>query len=132
MNKFRINEFKITKFNSQRYLGINLTKLENHILIYGEHKSGKSTTLDALSYAIFGIKGSSRPINNLADTYVKLSNDEFELTLERKTGNKHKLSIKNLNSGNIETINEKESINYKLKEIFNYPSEDWLEFRAKL
>ena len=52
MNKFRIDEFKITKFNSRRYLGVGLTKLDNNILIYGEHKSGKSTTLDALSYAI--------------------------------------------------------------------------------
>jgi DNA repair exonuclease SbcCD ATPase subunit len=132
MSKFRINEFKITKFNSRRYLGMNLTKLEDHILIYGEHKSGKSTTLDALSYAIFGIKGSSRQINNLAETYVKLSNDEFELTLDRKAGDNHKLTIKNLKDGNVETIIEMESINYKLKEIFKYPSEDCLEFRARL
>ncbi|RXA20583.1 hypothetical protein EQO05_05565 [Methanosarcina sp. MSH10X1] len=111
---------------------MNLTKLEDHILIYGEHKSGKSTTLDALSYAIFGIKGSSRPINNLADTYVKLSNDELELTLDRKAGNNHKLAIKNLKDGNIETITEMESINNKLKEIFDYPSEDCLEFKARL
>lgn len=131
MTKFRINEFKIIKFNSQRYLGVNLTKLENHILIYGEHKSGKSTTLDALSYAIFGIKGSTRPINN-SDTYVKLSNDEFELTLDRRTGANHKLIIKNLINGNVETITEMESINCRLKEIFNYPSEDCLEFKAKL
>ena len=132
MNKFRINEFKITKFNSRRYLGVGLTKLENHILIYGEHKSGKSTTLDALSYAIFGIKGSSRPINNLAETYIKISNNELELTLDRKAGDNHRLIIKNLIDGNIETITEMESINCKLIEIFNYSLEDCLEFKAKL
>lgn len=132
MDKFRINEFKITRFNSRRYLGTNLTELKDHILIYGEHKSGKSTTLDALSYAIFGIKGSSRPINNLADTYVKLSNDEFELTLYRKAGENHKLNIKNLKDNSIETITEMETINNKLKELFNYSSEDCLEFKARL
>ncbi|MGI5992505.1 MAG: hypothetical protein ACOX79_08980 [Methanosarcina sp.] len=132
MNKFRINEFKITKFNSRRYLGVGLTKLENNILIYGEHKSGKSTTLDALSYAIFGIKGSSRSINNLADTYIKISNDELELTLDRKAGNNHRLTIKNLTDGSIETITEIESINCKLIDLFNYPLEDCFEFKAKL
>lgn len=132
MDKFRINEFKITRFNSRRYLGTNLTELKDHILIYGEHKSGKSTTLDALSYAIFGIKGSSRPINNLADTYVKLSNDEFELILERKAGENHKLTIRNLKDNNIGTITEMETINNKLKELFNYSSEDCLEFKARL
>lgn len=132
MNKFRIDEFKIEKFNSRRYLGVNLTKLEDHILIYGEHKSGKSTTLDALSYSIFGIKGSSRPINNRAATYIKMSNNELELTLDRKTGNNHTLVIKSLINNNIETITELDSINNKLMDIFNYPSEDFLEFRAKL
>jgi len=132
MNKFRINEFKITKFNSRRYLGVGLTKLDNNILIYGEHKSGKSTTLDALSYAIFGIKGSSRSINNRADTHVKISNDELELTLDRKAGNNHKLTIKNLADGSIEIITEIESINCKLIDFFNYPSEDFFEFKAKL
>ncbi|AKB69501.1 ATP-binding protein [Methanosarcina mazei] len=132
MNKFRIDEFKITKFNSRRYLGVGLTKLDNNILIYGEHKSGKSTTLDALSYAIFGIKGSSRSINNRAETYIKISNDELELTLDRKAGNNHRLTIKNLTDGSIETITEIESINCKLIDLFNLPSEDCLEFKTKL
>lgn len=132
MNKFRIKEFSIRKFNSNRYLGVNLTKIDNHLLVYGEHKSGKSTTIDALAYSIFGINGSGRPINNIAETYIKLSNNDFELILKRKAGNNHKLTVKNIIDNTNETITNLNEINQKLIELFNLPNEDWLEFKAKL
>ena len=132
MTKFRIREFSIKKFNSERYLGINLTKLDKHLLIYGEHKSGKSTTLDAISYAIFGINGSGRPINNIAETYIKISNDNLDLILNRKVGSNHKLTIKNHIDNTTETITDMDEINNNLTELFKLPSEDYLEFKAKL
>lgn len=132
ITKFRIREFSIKKFNSERYLGINLTKIDKHLLIYGEHKSGKSTTLDAISYAIFGINGSGRPINNIAETYIKVSNDDLDLTLNRKVGSNHKLTIKNHVDNTTETITDMDEINNNLTELFKLPSEDYLEFKAKL
>jgi hypothetical protein len=42
------------------------------------------------------------------------------------------LTIKNLIDGSIKTITEMDSINCRLREIFKYPSEDCLEFRARL
>lgn len=132
MTKFRIREFSIKKFNSERYLGINLTKIDKHLLIYGEHKSGKSTTLDAISYAIFGINGSRRPIYNIAETYIKVSNDDFDLILNRKVGSNHKLTIKNHIDNTTETITDMDEINNNLTELFKLPSEDYLEFKAKL
>ena len=132
ITKFRIREFSIKKFNSERYLGINLTKIDKHLLIYGEHKSGKSTTLDAISYAIFGINGSGRPINNIAETYIKVSNDNLDLILNRKVGNNHKLTIKNHIDNTTETITDMDEINNNLTELFKLPSEDYLEFKAKL
>ena len=132
MTKFRIREFSIKKFNSKRYLGINLTKIDKHLLIYGEHKSGKSTTLDAISYAIFGINGSGRPINNIAETHIKLSNDNLDLILTRNAGSNHKLTIKNHIDHTTETVTDMDEINNNLTELFKLPSEDYLEFNAKL
>jgi len=132
MTKFRIREFSIKKFNSKRYLGINLIKIDKHLLIYGEHKSGKSTTLDAISYAIFGIKGSGRSINNIAETHIKISNDNLDLILTRKAGSNHKLIIKDHIDNKTETITDMNEINNNLTELFKLPSEDYLEFKAKL
>lgn len=132
MTKFRIREFSIKKFNSKRYLGINLTKIDKHLLIYGEHKSGKSTTLDAISYAIFGRNGSERPIYNIAETHIKISNDNLDLILTRKAGSNHKLTIKNHIDNTTETITDMNEINNNLTELFKLPSEDYLKFKAKL
>ncbi len=52
--------------------------------------------------------------------------------MDRKAGNNHRLTIKNLTDGSIETITEIESINCKLIDLFNLPSEDCLEFKTKL
>ncbi|NPE29475.1 hypothetical protein HNV12_16255 [Methanococcoides sp. SA1] len=132
MNRFGIKEFRIRKFNSKRYLGMNLTTLDQSLLIYGEHKSGKSTTIDALAYAIFGTSGSMRPINNIADTSIKLSNDDFEIKLKRKANTNHELTVKRIADGSIENINERHKINDKLVELFNLPNHDFLEFKARL
>lgn len=132
MNKFRIKEFSIKKFNSERYLGVNRTEVDKHLLIYGEHKSGKSTTLDAISYAIFGINGSGRAINNIAETYIKISNNDLDLILNRKVGSNHKLTIKNYIDNTTVSITDMDEINKNLTEIFKLPSEDYLEFKAKL
>ena len=132
MNKFRIKEFSIKKFHSKRYLGINRTEVDTHLLIYGEHKSGKSTSLDAISYAIFGINGSGRPINNIAETYIKISNGTLDLILNRNAGSNHKLTIKNHIDNTTKSITDMDEINNNLTELFKLTNEDYLEFKAKL
>lgn len=133
MNRYRIKDFSITKFNSDKYLGVKRTKVNNdHLLIYGEHRSGKSTTLDALSYALFGLKGSRRPVNNIAETCIIISNGIQELKINRKSASNHRLEIINLKTKNIETITDFETINRKICKILKLIDIDFFEFMAKL
>lgn len=133
MNRYRIQDFSITKFNSDKYLGVKRTKTNNnHLLIYGEHKSGKSTTLDALSYALFGLKGSRRPVNNIAETCLKISNGIHEVKINRKSGNSHRLEIVDIKSNDVDVLTDREKIDLKICEILKLPDIDFFEFKAKL
>ncbi len=133
MNRYRIKEFSIKEFNSYKYLGVKRTKVNSdHLLIYGEHKSGKSTTLDALSYALFGLKGTRRPVNNIAETCIIISNGAQEVKINRKSGTNHRLEIIDTKTKNTEIITDLDKINLKISKMLNLPDSDFFEFKAKL
>ncbi|ETA69147.1 hypothetical protein MettiDRAFT_2641 [Methanolobus tindarius DSM 2278] len=134
MDKYRIKNFSIKEFNSYKYLGVKHTKvMSNHLLIYGEHKSGKSTTLDALAYALFGIKASRRPINKIAETCIIITNGTQEIKINRKAGTNHRLEVIDTSTSKItETLTDLEKIDQKICDIFKLPSPDFLEFKTKL
>lgn len=134
MDKFKIRKLDIKKYNSENYKGVKSQENMDNILIYGEHQSGKSTTLDAICYAIFGtaIRDIRSP-NNIADTFIVLENKTYELAIERKpSGDNHLLIEKNKITKEKKEIKGVKAILDKLRTHLNLNSRSFLDMHAKL
>lgn len=75
-HNYKIDSIRIGKFYALEYPGtskpVNIGG--SNLIIRGKHKTGKSTTFDALMYGFLGYKGISRDIK-MADVEIILSND---------------------------------------------------------
>ncbi|WP_459202081.1 AAA family ATPase [Methanococcus sp. CF] len=133
MDKFKITTFNIEKYSELSYGGARIEKEFDNLMIYGGNSSGKSTTIDALGYAVFGTGGSRIKNHNLADTYIELKNSDYELSIKRKVGDEHFLTVKSLkdSANETETIRGIDKIDAKIKELFNINKES-LEPRGKI
>ncbi len=81
---FRIKKINIKKFAIPEYCGVLCTPNEKNCLIWGPHRSGKSTTYDALLYELLGSKAVLRPSISKADISITLSNGSMDMKITRK------------------------------------------------
>jgi len=112
---FRIQKLDIIDFYSKEYLGIKGKNLDGKSLfVYGTNNTGKSTSFDAIIYAIFGREFVDRPIS-MANTKIALSNGEITIEIERKYNSEPKLKIGK------EEIKGSQQVNEKIIELFKIP-----------
>ncbi len=117
---FRIQKLDIKDFYSKEYLGLGTKELNgNSLFVFGTNNTGKSTTFDAIIYAIFGREFVDRPIN-IANTKIILSNGEITAEIERKYNAEPKMKIK-FSEGE-EEIKGSEQVNQKITEILKIPA----------
>jgi len=81
---FRIKKIDIKKFAIPEYCGVLCSPNGKNCLIWGSHRSGKSTTYDALLYELLGIKAVLRPSISKADLSITLSNGTIDIKITRK------------------------------------------------
>ena len=81
---FRIKKIDIKKFAIPEYCGVSCTPNGKNCLIWGSHRSGKSTTCDALLYGLLGSKAVLRPSISKADVSITLSNGSMDMKITRK------------------------------------------------
>lgn len=112
---FRIQKLDIIDFYSKEYLGIKGKNLDGKSLfVYGTNNTGKSTSFDAIIYAIFGREFVDRPIS-MANTKITLSNGEITIEIERKYNTEPKMKIGK------EEIKGSQQVNEKIIELFKIP-----------
>ncbi|MCZ7382890.1 MAG: AAA family ATPase [Candidatus Methanoperedens sp.] len=113
---FRIQKLEIKDFYSKEYLGLNTKELNrNSLFVFGTNNTGKSTTFDAIIYAIFGREFIDRPID-MASTKIVLSDGETTVEIERKYNAEPKMKIGK------EEIKGSEQVNQKINEILKIPN----------
>jgi hypothetical protein len=78
---FRIKRIDIKKFAVPEYCGVNCSPDEKNCLIWGSHRSGKSTTYDALLYSLLDRKAIPRPSIGKHDISITLSNESNTTSL---------------------------------------------------
>lgn len=81
--QFKIERIRINKFHAYEYKGIIKEIKGKSLFVYGTNNTGKSTSLDAIIYSIFGLDFIDRNLT-IADTEVVLKNNEIELIINRK------------------------------------------------
>ncbi|MBP2143826.1 cell division septum initiation protein DivIVA [Methanococcus voltae] len=135
MSKFKIKSFDISKFSNDAYLGVKKEDTYLHsLLIRGANKTGKSTTVEALNYAIYGPEcvNSKYPITNNSRTDIELENSDYNLKIYRSGNKKHKLIIKNKNTNEtLPEITNHDEIQKNLIKIFNMEYNKLKELKYK-
>jgi hypothetical protein len=81
---FRIKGINIKKFAVPEYCGVNCSPDEKNCLIWGSHRSGKSTTYDALLYSLLDRKAIPRPSIGKHDISITLSNESTDIKITRE------------------------------------------------
>lgn len=81
---FRIKKINIKEFATPEYCGVLCTPDGKNCLIWGPHRSGKSTTYDGLLYGVLGNKAVLRPSIGKADVSITLSNGSIDMKVTRK------------------------------------------------
>ncbi|MEA1883633.1 MAG: AAA family ATPase [Thermotogota bacterium] len=81
---FRIKKIVIKKFAIPEYGGVSCTPHGKNCLIWGSHRSGKSTTYDALLYGLLGKRAVLRPSIGKVDVSITLSNGSMDMKITRK------------------------------------------------
>ena len=66
------------------YCGVNCSPDEKNCLIWGSHRSGKSTTYDALLYSLLDRKAILRPSIGKPDISITLSNGSADIKITRE------------------------------------------------
>lgn len=113
---FYVEEFAIEEFYSVEYIPVRKIVNKQSLFVLGTNSTGKSTTFDAIIYAIFGNDFIDRPIK-LANTKIILSNGEKSVEITRKYNAEPKITI--LTYG--EEIRGSEQVNQKICEILKIP-----------
>lgn len=81
---FRIKRIDIKKFAVPEYCGVNCSPDEKNCLIWGSHRSGKSTTYDALLYGLLDRNAIPRPSIGKPDMSITLSNGSTDIKITRE------------------------------------------------
>lgn len=81
---FRIKQFNIKKFSVPEYYGVDCTPDEKNCLIWGSHRSGKSTTYEALLYGLLDRKAIIRPSIGKPNISITLSNGSKQIKITRE------------------------------------------------
>jgi hypothetical protein len=81
---FRIKRIDIKKFAVPEYCGLKCIPDEKNCLIWGSHRSGKSTTYDALLYGLLDRKVIPRPSIGKPDISITLSNGSTDIKITRE------------------------------------------------
>jgi DNA repair exonuclease SbcCD ATPase subunit len=113
---FYVEEFDIEEFYSVEYIPVRKIVNKQSLFVLGTNSTGKSTTFDAIIYAIFGSDFIDRHIK-IAHTKIILSNGEKSVEITRKYNAEPKITI--LTSG--EEIKGSEQVNKKICEMLNLP-----------
>lgn len=115
---FRIEKLLIENFSSPEYCGIQPNKIldGNSFFVFGTNSTGKSTSFDAIIYAIFGKEFIDRSVG-VANTKITLSNEKLSFEIERKSGSEPKIKI----HGTSEEIKGSEAVIKKLLELLKIP-----------
>jgi hypothetical protein len=81
---FRISEFRFHRFSSPEYCGVTKAVGGGSCLIWGEHRTGKSTTYDAFLFALAGKKGPLREEFGKYSLELDLSNGSDKISIMRE------------------------------------------------
>jgi DNA repair exonuclease SbcCD ATPase subunit len=113
---FYVEEFAIEEFYSVEYIPVRTKVNKQSLFVLGTNSTGKSTTFDAIIYAIFGNDFIDRPIK-IANTKIILSNGEMSIEITRKYNTEPKILI----STSDEEIKGTEQVTQKICELLNLP-----------
>lgn len=84
---FRLTKLGIRRFGADIYCGISDDiSYEGSTLIWGEHRTGKSTTYDGILYGLLGPKGPLRSDIGKPDQNLVLSNGSIDINVSRVYG----------------------------------------------
>lgn len=111
----------IKKFGTE-YERLEKTLAGESFFIHGTNSTGKTTTFDAITYAIFGPDFIDRSVK-IADTKIQLSNGETSFEIERGYNTEPKMRI--LNTGR--KIKGSKQVNQKIFEFFNIPNTNYIK-----
>ena len=113
---FYVEDFAIEEFYSVEYVPVRKKVNKQSLFVLGTNSTGKSTTFDAIIYAIFGYDFVDRPIK-IADTKISLSNGDISIEITRKYNTEPKIRI----STSDEEIRGSDEVNQKICELLNLP-----------
>jgi hypothetical protein len=113
---FYVEDFAIEEFYSVEYVPVRKKVNKQSLFVLGTNSTGKSTTFDAIIYAIFGYDFVDRPIK-IADTKIILSNGDISIEITRKYNTEPKIRI----STSDEEIRGSDEVNQKICELLNLP-----------
>lgn len=109
----------IKKFGTE-YERLEKTLEGKSFFVQGTNSTGKTTTFDAIIYAIFGSEFIDRSVK-IAETRVWLSNGETSFKVERRYNTEPKMKILNIGK----EIKGSKQVNQKLFELFNIPNQNY-------
>lgn len=116
LKHFYVEDFAIEKFYSVEYVPVRKKVNKQSLFVLGTNSTGKSTTFDAIIYAIFGYDFIDRPIK-IADTKIVLSNGDISIEITRKYNTEPKVRISTYE----EEIRGSDQVNQKICELLNLP-----------
>ena len=120
---FTIEKIILKKFYADEYNGPEKKISGKSLFIYGTNNTGKSTSFEAIIYALFGWEFIDRK-SSISDTQIILKNNEFQLKIQRKYNSEPLLEIKNISgerAGDKIEIKGNKNIYAKLVEFIGIP-----------
>ena len=118
---FKIKELKIKKYFTEEYRGLRHVLDKESLFVHGTDNTGKTTSFDAILFAIFGSEFVDRPLNPIDDTEIILANSETTLKIKRKYHTKSQLRIQKKNSSKHIDREGGEEVDKCLYNLFNLP-----------
>ncbi len=116
---FKIEELKIKKYFTEEYSGLRHVLDKESLFVHGTNNTGKTTSFDAIIFAIIGSEFVGRPLSSIDDTEIVLANSETTLTIKRKYHTPPQLRIQKKN--NSERITGGGEVDKCLCDLFNLP-----------